>query len=144
MLMMSLVLAGSLAYGEAGARQFDLICGGVEAAHLGGGRWGPQAFAEHIRVDLDRGLFCSDECKGLRRIHRVTASEYALLDASDGARHWEKKVVARPTRTGEAAAYEWRYEGQNIFRSGTCAVALFSGFPPDAPIGRHVNDPPSP
>lgn len=139
-MQLALLAIAALGYAEADTTQFDLICGGVEAASSGS-QWLPKSFAEHIRVDLQRGVFCSDACTGLRRLHRTTATEYALVDASDGGRHWEKKVVARPSSKGEVTSYQWRYGGLNIERSGVCVKAQFSGFPVEAKIDRYPNDP---
>jgi len=140
--LVPLFALAALGYAEAASTQFDLICGGVEPVSSQK-QWRPQPFSEHIRVDLNRRLFCTDTCKSLRRIHRVTETEYALVDAFDGGRHWEKKVVTRPRGRGEATPYQWRYGGQNIERTGVCVKAQFSGFLPAARVDRYPNDPPT-
>jgi|GEM_PF-6214250 len=143
MLMLSAALMAATVAGVM-SDQFDLVCHGDESVFFGAThRWGSEPFVERIHVDLVNGLFCSDSCPQLRRMHRVSATEYALLDASDGARHYEKKVIQR-VPTGGEGAYYWNYEGQNTHREGVCLKASFTPFPAGTPIMRAMNDPPKP
>lgn len=119
----------------AAGQQFDLICKGtLQSSSITGEKSEP--FEDHLRIDLERGKYCEDECRALFDIASIQPASLILLDKRvDTPSEDSFLQISINRETGEYSGISgWRIPGRpeltgRLKYTGTCEAQPFSGFP---------------
>ena len=121
------------------AATFNLVCSGM--LHLdearGSGLPGSYApFSVVLRVDIQRQLWCADDCQTLRALSRLTQSRIVFEALENRDRSTLTTVDRESGAFSDQTLRRARGAAGRDFvetRTGTCERAPFSGFPPHRP-----------
>lgn len=117
--MRAVILAAMLATAaaEPTSDQFDLVCTA-------------KSDTVRYRIDLATRRYCAGECKSVRSIEEVSASEIVLVrkEPTFQSDSTSRAIINRSTGAWHTYAYI-PGAGLPITRDGTCEKAAFSGLP---------------
>lgn len=127
-MLMSLAAAWLMTAGGAvAASQFDLDCSGSKAVASAGAAPSEAPWQQHLRVDLQVGEYCQDDCG---KLHLMLAALPNIIVFENAEDDQAKDFTAVSRETGEYYSTHLSkasLEGWTI--KGVCNPAPFSGIP---------------
>lgn len=88
------VFAAALLLTQSG-QQFDLTCTGIETGGSNIHDSGPEAWSERYRIDLDRMVWCSGDCRRSESIVRADAAELVLAERTTAGGGGHRRTINR-------------------------------------------------
>ena len=129
-------LSAVVASPASAANQFDLECAGEQLrVALTVGKWDRVAWRGVVKVDLDAGLFCEDECRAAQRIFAigpeiVTFASVKSVDLKDNSSiNRLTGIYRRVYQQSNTAPAGEPMNDRQVFTDGRCVVKPFTGFP---------------